>query len=134
MAFTTCASAALTKLCIVAELTKTVLQFTYSIIMGNSKSCNFFKQFLPNAQAPCKCKCYENPRFSAYLLHTRWILSPEILLFVANFDIKPVFSNKLLSISLVLRYIALQGCVDTFYRGMPYTFTLICPFVVLLQP
>ena len=49
---TACTSSALTKLCIVPESIKTVLQYTHSILMGNSKSHNFFERFSPNAQAP----------------------------------------------------------------------------------
>ena len=67
VAFTACTSAALTKLCVKPESIKTVLQCTHYIVMGNSKSCNFFERFSPNAQAPCKHKDYVNPSFSAYL-------------------------------------------------------------------
>ena len=60
VAFTAWASAALTKLCIGPESIKTVLQYTSYIVMGNSKSCNFFKRFSPNTQEPCKFKHYRN--------------------------------------------------------------------------
>ena len=43
MAFTACASAALTKLCVAPESIKTLLQYTCSIFMGNSKSHIFFE-------------------------------------------------------------------------------------------
>ena len=67
MVFIAYTSAALTKLYIVPESTKAVQHYTYSVFTGNSKSHNFFKQFLQNAQAPCKCKYQGNPRFSTYL-------------------------------------------------------------------
>ena len=135
--------------------------------MGNSKSCNFFEQFSPNAQAPCKCKHKETHVFlltcrcmSTYsivsglvfltwllryqwlwrclavlvLWPSRWVFGPIILFFVANFAIKPALTNKLLLVSVVLGWKALQGCVDVLHRGMPGNFTLICPFLVLLQP
>ena len=52
---------------------------------------------------------------------------------MTNFAKKPALSNKLLLVLLVLGYIALQGCIDALHRGIPYTFTLIYPFAVLLQ-
>ena len=54
--------------------------------------------------------------------------------FFGQFCYKTALSNKTLLVSLVLEYIALQGCIDALYRGIPCTFTLICPFMVLLQP
>ena len=56
VAFTTCTSSALTELWVAQESIKTVLHCIYYIIIGNSKSCNIFERFSPNAQAPCKCK------------------------------------------------------------------------------
>ena len=56
VAFTACISAALTKLCIALESIKKVLQYTHYTLIGNSRSCKFFERFLPNAQAPYKCK------------------------------------------------------------------------------
>ena len=52
VACTACAITALTKLCIVPESIKAVLQYTHYIVMGNTKSCSFFKRFLPDVQAP----------------------------------------------------------------------------------
>ena len=45
VAFTAFTSTALTKLCIVPESIKTVLQYIYYIVMGNSKFFNFFEWF-----------------------------------------------------------------------------------------
>ena len=51
-----CISTALIKFCVAPESIKTVLQYAYFIVTGNSRSCNFFERFLLDAQAPCKCK------------------------------------------------------------------------------
>ena len=61
-------------------------------------------------------------------------LQPNNPFLLAYFATKPALTNEILLVSLALRLIALQVCIDTLYRGMPYTFTLICPFTVFLQP